>query len=48
MLALLEPVGASLLAYVFFGEVPPPASIIGMVVVMGAVAVVVWWRESRP
>jgi drug/metabolite transporter (DMT)-like permease len=47
MLALLEPVGASILAYGLFGEVPPPASIIGMVVVLGAVAVVVWHREHR-
>ncbi len=48
MLALLEPVGASLLAYGLFGEVPPPASIVGMVVVLAAVAVVVWRREARP
>jgi drug/metabolite transporter (DMT)-like permease len=47
MLALLEPVGASLLAYFLFGEVPPPASLVGMVVVLGAVAVVVW-RRNRP
>lgn len=45
MLALLEPVGASILAYVLFGEVPPAASIGGMVVVLGAVAVVVWRRN---
>ncbi|MFB6278386.1 MAG: DMT family transporter [Salinibacter sp.] len=48
MLALLEPVGASILAYGLFGEVPPPASVVGMVVVLGAVAVVVWRRERRP
>jgi drug/metabolite transporter (DMT)-like permease len=47
MLALLEPVGASILAYGLFGEVPPPASIGGMVVVLAAVAVVVW-RRNRP
>jgi drug/metabolite transporter (DMT)-like permease len=46
MLALLEPVGASVLAYALFGEVPPPASMLGMVVVLGGVAVVVWRRES--
>lgn len=45
MLALLEPVGASVLAYALFGEVPPLASVVGMVVVLGAVAVVVWSRE---
>ncbi len=47
MLALLEPVGASILAYFLFGEVPPPASIAGMVIVLVSVAVVVW-RRNRP
>lgn len=47
MLALLEPVGASILAYFLFGEVPPPASLVGMVVVLVAVAAVVW-RRNRP
>lgn len=47
MLALLEPVGASILAYVLFGEVPPTTSIVGMVVVLGAVAIVVW-RRNKP
>ncbi len=46
LLALLEPVGASVLAYVFFGEVPPPVSIVGMGIVMGAVAVVVRRRKT--
>lgn len=45
LLALLEPVGASILAYLLFGEVPPPASIVGMVIVLVAVAVVVWRRN---
>jgi len=48
MLSLLEPVGASMLAYGLFGEAPPPASIVGMIVVLGAVAVVVWRREAQP
>ncbi len=48
MLALLEPVGASILAYVLFGEVPPTTSIVGMVVVLVAVAVVVWRRNKPP
>jgi drug/metabolite transporter (DMT)-like permease len=48
MLALLEPVGASLIAYVLFGEVPPPLSIVGMVIVLVAVAVVVWRRNRTP
>jgi drug/metabolite transporter (DMT)-like permease len=47
MLALLEPVGASILAYGLFGEVPPLASVVGMVVVLGAVAVVVGSRERH-
>jgi drug/metabolite transporter (DMT)-like permease len=46
MLALLEPVGASLIAYFLFGEVPPVASVVGMVVVLAAVAVVVW-RQNQ-
>jgi drug/metabolite transporter (DMT)-like permease len=45
MLTLLEPVGASLLAYLLFGEVPPPASMAGMGIVLGAVAVVVGRRN---
>ena len=45
MLALLEPVGASVLAYVLFDEVPPVASVVGMFVVLGGVAVVVWRRN---
>lgn len=48
MLALLEPVGASLLAYLLFGEVPPPLSIAGMLVVLASVAVVVWRRNQTP
>jgi len=46
MLALFEPVGASMLAYLFFGEVPPPTAILGMAIVMGGVAVVVWQRRT--
>ncbi|MFO8100362.1 MAG: DMT family transporter [Salinibacter sp.] len=46
MLALLEPVGASLLAYALFGEVPPVGSVIGMLTVMTGVAVVVWRRNQ--
>jgi drug/metabolite transporter (DMT)-like permease len=46
MLALLEPVGASILAYFLFDEVPPVAAVLGMGVVLAAVAVVVWVRRS--
>ena len=45
MLSLLEPVGASILAYLLFDEVPPALSIGGMVVVLAAVAVVVGRRN---
>jgi drug/metabolite transporter (DMT)-like permease len=47
MLALLEPVGASVLAYVLFGEAPTPLAMVGMTVVLAGVAVVVWKRRSR-
>lgn len=46
MLALLEPVGASLIAYFLFGEVPPMLSIAGMIVVLASIAVVVWRRNT--
>ena len=42
MLALLEPVGASILAYFLFGEVPRWLAVVGMAVVLGAVAIVTW------
>ena len=45
MLSLLEPVGASLLAYVLFDELPPPLSIVGMVIVLAAVGVVIGRRN---
>jgi drug/metabolite transporter (DMT)-like permease len=45
LLSLLEPVGATVLAYLLFGEVPPPASLVGMGVVLTAVAVVVRRRD---
>lgn len=47
MLALLEPVGASILAYVLFAEVPPLAAVVGMGVVLAAVGVVVWGRRRE-
>lgn len=47
LLALFEPVGASILAYFLFGEIPPPTSMLGMITVLVAVAVVVWQREPR-
>ncbi len=46
MLALLEPVGASILAYFLFHEVPPPTAMLGMGIVLAAVGIVVWVRRS--
>ena len=47
MLALLEPVGSSALAFLLFGEVPNGLAITGMLVVLGAVAVVVWSERQQ-
>jgi len=46
MLALFEPVGASILAFLLFGEVPPATAITGMIIVMAGVAIVVWERRT--
>ena len=46
MLALLEPVGASLLAYVLFGETPPLTAVGGMVTVLVATGAVVLLRRG--
>ncbi|WP_022834304.1 DMT family transporter [Salisaeta longa] len=46
MLALLEPVGASLLAYGLFGEVPKPLAVAGMLLVLVGVAAVVQLRRG--
>lgn len=47
MLALLEPVGASALAFVFFAEIPPPIAVMGMVIVLGGVSLVIWSRRGE-
>lgn len=47
MLALTEPVGASLLAYVFFGEAPSALGIIAMVVVLASVGLAIWFSQRR-
>ncbi len=46
MLALLEPVGASALAFFLFGEAPTALAVAGMLVVLVAVATVVRTRRS--
>ena len=47
LLALLEPVGASVMAYVLFSEVPSVAAVAGMVVVLAAMATIVLMRRRR-
>lgn len=47
MLALLEPVGASVLAYLIFDELPPPLAMMGMLVVLAALGAIVWVRSKR-
>ena len=46
MMALLEPVGASALAYVLFDETPTLLAVTGMLVVLGAVGVVIWVERN--
>jgi drug/metabolite transporter (DMT)-like permease len=46
MLALLEPVGATALAFLFFAEVPTPIAIAGMLVVLTGVSLVIWTRRG--
>lgn len=47
MMALLEPVGASALAFVFFAEVPLPLAVVGMLIVLGGVSLVIWSRRGE-
>jgi len=46
LLALLEPIGASILAYLLFGEIPPALSLVGMGIVLLGVGGVVWHRRT--
>ncbi|MDQ7040609.1 MAG: DMT family transporter [Rhodothermus sp.] len=45
LLSLLEPVGASLLAYLMFAEIPPGLSVVGMLLVLGAIAFAVQYEQ---
>ena len=45
---LLEPIGAATLVWLIFGQVPPPAAIIGGPVVLGAVALQILIRQNAP
>lgn len=47
LLSLTEPVGASILAYALFDEVPAPLSLAGIAVVLGAIAFSTFYRR-RP
>ncbi len=48
LLSLSEPVGASLAAYVLFGEAPAPLALVGMAVVLSAIAFSTWHgRKAR-
>ena len=49
LLGLIEPVGASLLAYVIFDELPSAVAMAGMLVVLVAITfVVLYHRRTRP
>lgn len=48
LLSLLEPVIASGLAYVFFDEQPSTVALLGMMLVLLAVASVFWKRRAKP
>ncbi len=45
LLSLLEPVGASLLAYLLFAEIPPGLSVVGMMLVLIAIAFAVQYEQ---
>lgn len=45
--SLLEPIGASTLAWIFFSEVPALAAVGVMLVILGAVVMVLWPRHRR-
>ncbi|MEX0684526.1 MAG: DMT family transporter [Balneolales bacterium] len=44
-LILMEPVGASLLALIFFAEIPPPLSILALTVIMTGIALT--WKKNK-
>jgi len=48
LLALVEPVGASILAYAFFAEQPGLLALFGITLVLGSVAVALWPARRRP
>lgn len=48
LLVLLEPVGASLLAWPIFGEPPQPSELAGGLLLLLGLAIVVWSRRRQP
>ena len=49
LMGLIEPVGASLLAYVIFDEVPSAVAMAGMLVVLVAISfVVLYYKRTQP
>ncbi len=47
LLTLTEPIGASILALVLFGEIPAPMALLGMIVVLGSIAFVLLRRRAE-
>ncbi|MEM1054132.1 MAG: DMT family transporter [Bacteroidota bacterium] len=47
LLSLVEPVVSALLALVLFREVPVPLAVVGMMVVLGSIAAVLWPSRQR-
>lgn len=48
LLSLIEPIGASILAYLLFDEVPSGIAILGMIIVLGAISFAILYRRRRP
>ena len=47
LLSLIEPIGASILAYILFDEVPAALALVGMLVVLGSISFAVLYRKRR-
>lgn len=47
LLSLIEPIGASILAFLLFDEVPSPVAIFGMLIVLSAISFAVLYRRRR-
>lgn len=47
LLSLIEPIGASILAYLLFDEMPSGIAILGMIIVLGAISFAILYRRRR-